>query len=214
MESPLCAPNDAEFRLIETFRLNPDGDLARHLGRMAQSAQALGLRFDLDTAQEAVAQARGAGPLRCRLTMDRGGAFHVTTAPLGAPSDLWRVALHPERLRSDDPWLAHKTTVRALYDRARADLPAGVEEWIFANERQEVCEGAITNVFVGQDNGPLLTPSLSCGVLPGILRAGLIAQGAAVEATLSPQDLSDAPAIWVGNSLRGLIRAQLVSALP
>ena len=54
----------------------------------------------------------------------------------------------------------------------------------------------------------LLTPPLGAGVLPGILRADLIAQGRAREATLTPGDLDGT--VYFGNSLRGLIRAQRV----
>ena len=47
--------------------------------------------------------------------------------------------------------------------------------------------------------------AVAAGVLPGILRAELIEQGRAREATLTPEDLDGT--VWFGNSLRGLIRA-------
>ena len=52
-------------------------------------------------------------------------------------------------------------------------------------------------------------PALSCGLLPGVLRSELIALGKAREATLGPHDLRAAEELFVGNSLRGLIRARL-----
>jgi para-aminobenzoate synthetase/4-amino-4-deoxychorismate lyase len=79
-----------------------------------------------------------------------------------------------------------------------------VDEVVFQNERGELTEGARSNIFVERD-GILLTPPLEAGVLPGILRAELIAEGGAVEATLTPDDLDGE--VWLGNSLRGLIRA-------
>ena len=42
---------------------------------------------------------------------------------------------------------------------------------------------------------------------PGTLRAELIAQGRAVEAVLTLEDLRSADAIFLGNSVRGLVRA-------
>ncbi len=105
-------------------------------------------------------------------------------------------------------WLGHKTTNRALYDQARAGLPVGIDELIFVNERGEVCEGTITNVFV-QEGDRLLTPPLASGLLPGVLRAELLDTGRAVEAVLTLPDLEHAEAIFCGNSLRGLIRATL-----
>ncbi|MGB1236737.1 MAG: aminotransferase class IV, partial [Pseudomonadales bacterium] len=41
---------------------------------------------------------------------------------------------------------------------------------IFLNSRGYVAEGTITNVFVEDDAGILLTPAVSAGALPGILR--------------------------------------------
>ncbi|MEP6340256.1 aminotransferase class IV [Parasphingorhabdus sp.] len=53
----------------------------------------------------------------------------------------------------------------------------------------------------------MLTPPLTRGVLPGVLRAELLENGDAVEADLTAADLDSG--LWVGNSLRGLIKAQL-----
>jgi para-aminobenzoate synthetase/4-amino-4-deoxychorismate lyase len=50
----------------------------------------------------------------------------------------------------------------------------------------------------------LLTPPLEAGLLPGVLRAELIAEGKAREAPLTPDALDGE--VWLGNSLRGLIR--------
>jgi branched-subunit amino acid aminotransferase/4-amino-4-deoxychorismate lyase len=53
----------------------------------------------------------------------------------------------------------------------------------------------------------LLTPPLSRGLLPGILRSVLIDSGRAAEADLKPDDLSEG--FYVGNMARGLIPARL-----
>jgi branched-subunit amino acid aminotransferase/4-amino-4-deoxychorismate lyase len=80
----------------------------------------------------------------------------------------------------------------------------GCNEVIFLNERGEVVEGSRTNVFVARE-GKLLTPPLSAGALDGILRRSLIGEGRCIEAVLRPQDLTGET--YLGNSLRGLIRA-------
>jgi 4-amino-4-deoxychorismate lyase len=49
-------------------------------------------------------------------------------------------------------------------------------------------------------------------LLPGILREELLETGKAQEAELKPADLAAARRLFVGNSLRGLIRARLVHA--
>ena len=67
-------------------------------------------------------------------------------------------------------------------------------------------EGSFTSLFVERD-GILLTPPLSLGLLPGVLRATLLAENKAVEANLAIDDLQDG--FFIGNSLRGLIPATL-----
>jgi para-aminobenzoate synthetase/4-amino-4-deoxychorismate lyase len=118
----------------------------------------------------------------------------------------WRVCLAAEALPVDDYLLRHKTTARARYDRALAALAArpGLFDAIFLNTRGEVCEGARSNVFVERD-GLLLTPPLACGLLPGVMRRTLLESGRAVEQVLRREDLLQAPALYVGNALRGLL---------
>ncbi|MCF8512206.1 MAG: aminotransferase class IV, partial [Rhodobacteraceae bacterium] len=129
------------------------------------------------------------------------GRFDVTQSVLPQSAATWRLGLAPARLQSDDPWLGVKSTRRAAYDAARASLPAGQDEVIFLNERDEICDGSITTVFFDRGQG-MRTPPLSCGLLPGVLRAEL----ACPEELLSARDLPDVR-LWVGNALRGLIPA-------
>ncbi len=140
-------------------------------------------------------------PARLRLTLDREGRVEWTVAALPPPKAEWRVGLAQARLRSDDPWLRVKSTRREVYDRARAALPEGLDEVIFLNERGEVCDGSITSVFFDRGQG-MQTPPLSCGLLPGVLRAEL----GCPEEVLRAEDLPGVR-LWVGNALRGLIPA-------
>lgn len=214
MESPFPEPVPAGTRLIETFGWWP-GEGARrldqHLARLARSAGAFGFPFDLDATQKRVASLTGQGALRCRLTLGAAGDLETTAVPLPpTPERTWRVAIHPQRVRSDDPWLGHKTTNRALYDEARAALPDGVDEYLFVNERDEVCEGTITNIFVTLEDGRRITPPLSSGLLPGILREERLASGEVEETPVTLDMMRSARAIALGNSLRGEIPAQLL----
>ena len=102
-----------------------------------------------------------------------------------------------------------KTSNRGVYDDARAGL-ADLDEVLFLNELGQVCEGTITNVFADLGDG-LVTPPVSCGCLPGILRSEMLASGQASEAVLTLDDLCEARSVFVGNSLRGLISVDLMS---
>lgn len=200
-----------EFRVIETLGWSVKTGavrLDRHLARMSGTCATLGISFPQAQLHELLDNVSADHDLRLRLTVDRDGQGALEHWPLAATADQWRVAIAAQRLDSADIWLGHKTTIRALYDQARAGLPAGIDELIFLNERGEVCEGTITNLFV-QQGETLVTPPLASGLLPGVLRAELLDSGRAVEAVLTLPDLESAEAIFCGNSLRGLIRATL-----
>ncbi|GEK68318.1 aminotransferase class IV [Paracoccus denitrificans] len=194
------------MRLIETVLW--DGArcprIEGHLARLAAGAQALGWPCDPQAARAALVAPAGQ-PARLRLTLDRAARIEVTRGPLPQSRPEWRLALAGTRLGSGDPWLRLKTTRRAQYDDARAALPEGIEEAIFLNERGEVCDGTITTVFFDRGQG-MRTPPLSCGLLPGVLRAGMLAEGACREELLPAGDLPHVR-LWVGNALRGLIPA-------
>lgn len=202
--------HQTDLRLIETLLW--DGSafarLDRHLARLAASAALLGFVHDPKGVARALAAVDGPDPMRVRLTLGRAGDVKMAAAPLPGTKAEWRIALSPVRLASDDPRLCHKTTDRALYDETRAALPEGADEVIFLNERDEVCEGTITSVFFDLGDG-LCTPPLTCGCLPGVLRADMLATGQAREAVLTAADLPRAR-LRVGNSLRGLIAATLL----
>ncbi|HEY2009227.1 MAG TPA: aminodeoxychorismate synthase component I [Rhizomicrobium sp.] len=190
--------------LIETLRHeNGFVRLKQHLARMQASALALGFPFDQEAARvalDAAIQGR-AGASRVRLMLDEAGQHLATAHDLPSNPPHWTYRISPVPTQSGDLLLRHKTSWRELYDR---DHP-GCDEIVFRNERGELTEGARSNIFIRRD-GVLLTPPLTAGLLPGILRAELIARGEAREAILTPDDLRGE--IWLGNSLRGLIPAK------
>lgn len=210
MESPLCAPDEPDFRLIETFGYQPGQGVPRrrlHLSRMARSAIAFGIPFDIGAAGRLIDALDGEAPLRCRLTLSAEGALDLATAPMPAAAASWRFAISDVRLNSQDVFLQHKTTRRRLYDDMRAALPPATDEWLFLNERGELCEGTITNIVVTEPGGTRLTPPLSSGCLPGVFRQSLLDAGLAREAVLTPRDLETAAGISLINALRGEIPA-------
>ncbi|KKB76202.1 hypothetical protein VW29_20880 [Devosia limi DSM 17137] len=205
--------------LIETLLWDPDRGyvlLERHLARLEASARYFQLTSEtsntskLSSMLAAEAANFGDEAMRVRLTLDAHGP-HITATQLPPNPEIFRFVIAPERLDSQSLWLAHKTTNRAFYDepRQRAAAAHGVDEVVFLNENNELTEGSITSLFV-ERHGKLLTPPLSAGLLPGTLRAELLANGQAEEQTLTLADLATADAIWLGNSVRGLLRAEWV----
>jgi para-aminobenzoate synthetase/4-amino-4-deoxychorismate lyase len=192
-----------KIELIETLRFEQEFvRLESHLHRMKNSASLFGLPFDEMAARRALKDgiSEKAGALRVRLTLGETGEHAATAEPLAPNPSHWTYSLSGARTQSTDLLLRHKTNWRELYDGEVARL--GSDEVVFQNECGEITEGARSNIFVERD-GILLTPPLEAGVLDGRLRAELVAEGKAREATLFPDDL--AKGLFFGNSLRGLI---------
>lgn len=108
----------------------------------------------------------------------------ATALPAAVLSERGAVSSHDASLR-------HKTTARAVYDRARAAAPASAADVLLVNERDEVTEFCIGNAFFLLDEkaeggasadaallSRLVTPPLECGVLPGVARECVLAASA------------------------------------
>ncbi len=205
-----------DFSLIETMRWQPGDGFVRidqHLRRLTRSADALGFRQPKDPKKQlAEAVNGGDAPLRVRLVSSFRGKVDITATPFEplAEGTVWRLKIAATRMPSEDALYRHKTSRRDLYEAARAEFSKDeADEVILLNERDEVCEGTITNIFAEDTDGLLMTPPLTSGLLPGVLRADLICQRKARSGVLSLAKLKSRP-LFVGNSLRGLIRAELV----
>jgi len=199
------------LELIETLRYEPQKGFVRaerHLARMKVSAEFFHISFDESAAWRSLNSATGSAEenLRVRLTLNERGEFACAAALLGPSVREWTYAISQKTTNSTDIFLRHKTNWRELYESEYA--ASGADEVIFLNERGEITEGSRTNVFA-QIGGRLLTPPLSSGVLNGCMRAEMLANQDCEESVLTPDDLARADAIFLGNSLRGLIRAKL-----
>ncbi|WP_426162887.1 aminodeoxychorismate synthase component I [Sandarakinorhabdus sp. DWP1-3-1] len=194
--------------LIETMRCEAGllPDLERHLARMAASAGFFGWNLDVEAARDRVLAAVSDGISgRIRLIACSTGATAVQVSPLPAPL-AGEVAVALARLPVDpaDWRLRHKTGDRAFYDDARR--AAGTFEVALVRADGWVTEGSFTSIFVERDD-VLVTPPLALGLLPGVFRARLIAEGLAVEGMVTVADL--AGGFYIGNALRGLMAARL-----
>ena len=211
MEIPIYSNIQENLELIETFMWDPEKgapDIDLHLERMCKSAANLKFKFEISEIKQKIVKIKSQSRLRCRLTLRFDGKINLTTAPLTPNSKNWILSLSETILNSSDPWLLHKSSNRALYDAERAKLPDGIDEFIYLNERNEVCEGTITNIFV-KKAGQWLTPPLSSGCLPGVLRRKKIEDGSCKVKIITFSDLHNAEKIIVGNALRGEIEAVL-----
>ena len=176
----------------------------------------MGFEFDRSEAHIALAglAAEIQGPKRVRLQLDRDGRLSSQVKSLAdtllARSDCVRLAIAETPVDSGDMFVCHKTSHRAVYDRAVAEVPRGTEP-LLVNELGHITESAIANV-VYEIDGQLFTPPESDGLLPGVLRGVLIREGKIIERSLPVSELADVTSWWLVNALRGWREAKLVSA--
>ena len=200
--------------LVETFRWEPDQGIVRkkhHFARLANSARALGYKYDELAIQKVVAKISGNAPQKFRLILSENGSLsveHENLVQLPDPLSL-SISKHPLSLGVQE--YRHKVLARDFYDgeRSRISAKTGCYEVIFVNPKGEICEGSFTNLFV-KIGDQLFTPPLASGLLPGVLRGYLIETGQAQQKALNLEDLQNAETIFVGNSLRGLLEAKFI----
>ncbi len=110
-----------------------------------------------------------------RVLLARSGAIAVEVRGVSPwPQAIMQVAIVPRSLGGEDARVRHKTTDRRHY---RAALKAGgTFEVLLTDEKGYLTEGCFSNIFV-ERNDRLVTPPLSRGLLPGVLRQSLIDLG-------------------------------------
>lgn len=197
--------------LIETMHADETGAidlLPEHLARLADSAKALGYLYPGEGAVlqeiEAACSTQAATSLRVRLLLSQTGKISVEAVPLGVLAGVPLIGLAPTALDSKEPLLQHKTTHRPWYDTTTKWLATHGTyfDQIYVNERNELCEGSRSNIYL-HINGKWLTPPPHSGLLGGTMRARLLSTGLVYEAVLHLNDLPHAQAVRLSNGLRG-----------
>ncbi|MDO9217038.1 MAG: aminotransferase class IV, partial [Lacisediminimonas sp.] len=151
------------------------------------------------------------GPYRMRVALHASGEWEIETARLAELTAPVRLLVAADRTDAADLFLQHKTTLRERYDLGWRNAEAqGAFDTLFFNTRGELTEGGRSNVFVKLD-GRWVTPPLSCGLLPGVMRSVHLEEGVlqASEQIVSRQDLQRAEAVMVCNALRARVAAQV-----
>jgi len=221
LKAKFFTQNEEPFGLIETLRFDKGRGyylLERHLERLATSAAYFVIPCSINAIRAALL-AQGAScdvpHLRVRLELSPIGDIDIQATPLSedALKQTIKFVIVKEPIYSNTVHLYHKTTARTFLDepcRAYKEK-TGCDEVVFLNERGEVTQGSYMNIFVQQVDGTYLTPPVSAGLLPGTFRAEFMATHEVIEKTLFPSDITAAKAVYLGNSVRGLLPAVLIS---
>jgi len=182
-----------------------------HIRRMVEGAERIGVTppapGTLMQAAEQTIAAAGLVDARLRITLTAGPADGtpttcVTVGPLPDVAPLARVVTVAWRRNEHSALAGVKSTSYAdnvLAQRHARDR--GADEVLFGNSAGNVCEGSATNVFVVIE-GQLVTPALSSGCLPGVVRAEVVRCGLATEADVALSALGDVTEMFLTSSLR------------
>jgi len=201
--------------------------LERHLERLAGGAGSLGIELDagqLSSAVNETVRVNGLNSARIRVTVTAGADFSPEQYRSRQQASILITARRYEPLSPGVYRRGYRGIISSLvrYSRSpvstlkttsylqnllakREALLSGADEAIFLNERGDVCEGSITNLFILSGN-TLVTPALNCGILAGITREAVLelARGLGIE-TLEKQfpanEISGAGEAFLTNSI-------------
>lgn len=200
--------------------------LDRHLGRMRNSASALGLSLDPISLpnEQAVSwlldaeQIDGDAMLRIvasgGLSVASNSVVWMRALPLPPPLAHHhgaQICLGDWPVFHNDPLARHKAlsywTRRLAYDRARS---MGFDESLSMASYWTCWEGSRTNLFMIEGDS-LVTPSTKGPIVPGVMRAFLLECAAEIPLNvvqteeLTHERLRDAHEVFLTNSVRGII---------
>lgn len=198
-----------EFALIETMLFAEDKiqHLNMHLRRLKTSANYFSIPCYIAKIKTELNAhiAKLTRSVRLRLLLNANGDILIQHQPFASrPAQPPVIAISQHKTDSSDHFLYHKSTHRQLYDEEYKKYSAkGYFDVIFQNERYEITEGAISNIFIRLD-GHYYTPPLHCGLLNGIQRQVMLKRFKAKENTIFLKDLKNADKIILTNSVRGV----------
>jgi para-aminobenzoate synthetase/4-amino-4-deoxychorismate lyase len=227
IKSAFVTEMPAELGLFETIRVEEKKPLrfAAHLKRLQNSASVLRIPFVaarvIEAAERAWLAIPSSLPHRLRVDLLSDGSVTAVTHALEPITNevtiFWASRVLPDAnqaiMQSSNPILSHKVNQRTLYDLAwKNAVSLGGFDAVFLNEAGFVTEGGRSSIFIQpKGSNQWLTPPLSAGVLPGVMRQSLLddPQWNAREAMFTAADLADAARILVCNALRGAVPAVL-----
>jgi len=210
--------------LFETFRVYSGRKICfveDHLERMATGCRFFDIPFLPQEAKKALFSSLNTIPedkgFRLRLNLNTYGSdtvekvdFSTEWQPLpdmsGWKKEGVKIGFAPFRRFSGSPLVRFKTTSYleniVTFRQAR---DRGFFDAIFNNERDEITEGSISNIFFIKEN-QILTPPVESGLLPGITRKKIIelshASGLSVNETrITLADLDQFESAFVTNSI-------------
>lgn len=140
---------------------------------------------------------------KLKIELNKSGKIKIEVEKISEELNNLIVIVSKKIINSKNVFQYFKTTNRKLYDSELNKYKRkGFDEVIFLNEKGEVAEGSITNIFI-KKNDIYLTPPINSGILSGVYRKYFLVKNPnSREMKLSLQDLINADEIILVNSVR------------
>jgi branched-chain amino acid aminotransferase len=192
---------DGVFETIKTV-INLPYSLTRHLDRARLAAHALEIpmpaREEIEVAVDAILSNQGFATGILRISFGRDGQWLVAHMPYEEITTAAKIRLHPELIDGHQHKIFPYSERLDILHQARA---AGFDDALVCNKRELISEGSVTN-FIAQIDGQWITPPISDGALPGIMRGILLENNLVVERSISRNDIMTISSAFLLSSLR------------
>ena len=143
---------------------------------------------------------------KIKINLNKWGKIKIETSDLQSAAENVKIVVSEKKINSQNRFQYFKTTNRRLYDDEYQKYSyKDFFDVIFLNEKNEVAEGSITNIFIRKWNS-WFTPPLTSGILNGIYRSHLLKDDNIKEKLIFIEDLLKADEIKLVNSVRGEIK--------
>ncbi|MDP8230060.1 MAG: aminodeoxychorismate synthase component I [Candidatus Gorgyraea atricola] len=203
------------FKLIETMlwqRAKGYFLLSSHLERLKASAEYFNFRFDKKTILKSLEKKFNSNAdYKVRLLLDKSGDIDLSFSKINGSTQS-KVRFSNKKVSSENPYLYHKSTNRDLYNKEHTKWKrCGYFDIIFRNEKNQITEGAISNIIIKKGQF-YYTPPLECGLLNGVYRKSLLnkRQFPLREKILYKKDLCNADKVYMVNSVRGMVECKVI----
>ena len=202
-KSAVLYRQESHFELLTTGRIH-QGELTfldQHLTRLREASRYFAYPYDesklLKELQEELAHLESNLDYRCRIALQKNGAFHLVITELtDLPASYLQAQLTEQKLDLATPFTYFKTS-------QRDHLNQSDHEQIFHLPDGTLLETTIGNLVL-EIEGQLYTPPAHLPLLDGIYRRHLLETQQVEEKLLTLNDLTDADRIYACNALRGL----------
>jgi len=194
--------------------------LNAHLMRLAHDCKIIGLRTpwadthikawidklvtenSLPDAVVRITITRGIGPRGVLPPDDAKPTLLITTAAMPEPAEPARLVMATSTRRNEhSPTSRIKSTNYLDNIIARREAQArGADDALLLNTQGRIAEATAANIFA-LIGGGILTPPITEGALPGVMRADVIALARGEEAVITPEMLMSASEVFLSSAL-------------